>query len=196
MCGGMVRPRTPVPPLPSEQSRWFVEHVQPYERPLRSYLSRVLPSIADVDDLVQDCYARMLRAQSAGPVHSAKGLLFAIARNAVSDFLRRSTKAIHVEITEDFNLPVLEHAKGVVETICRDQELGMLHEAINALPERCREVLLLRKIKGMSQREIAELLQISENTVESLAVKGARRCAEYLRARGVGPGGSHHAARV
>ena len=177
--------------IPSEQSRWFVEQVQPHERPLRSYLGRTLPSIADVDDLVQDCYARMLRAQSTGPVRSAKGLLFTIARNAVRDFLRRRARVVHVEITEEADFAILERAKGVVETICRDQELALLADAIASLPERCREVLLLRKIRGLSQREIAELLGISENTVESLAVKGARRCAEYLRARGVGPRGAH-----
>lgn len=133
----------------------------------------------------------MLRAKSKGPVHSAKGLLFAIARNAVTDFWRRSNKAEHVEITETVHLPVLEKEQGFVETLCRDQELALLHEAIDSLPERCREVLLLRKIKGLSQREIAALLCISEHTVESLAVKGSRRCAEYLRARGIGPRENH-----
>ncbi len=128
----------------------------------------------------------MLRAQRSGPVHSAKGLLFAIARNAVRDFIRRNTRNTHVQITETVALPVLLDEHGVVESICRTQELALLKDAINSLPERCREVLLLRKIKGMSQRDIAKLLGISENTVESLAVKGARRCAQYLRARGVG----------
>lgn len=180
---------------PSEHTRWFSEEVQPHERPLRSYLTRSLPSLADVDDLVQDCYVRILRARSTGPVHSAKGLLFAIARNAVRDFFRRTTKAVTIEITENDCLPVLDDEQGVVESVCRLQELALLEDAINALPERCREVLLLRKIKGISQREIADLLGISENTVESLVVKGARRCAEYLRALGVGPR-DHHARRT
>lgn len=133
----------------------------------------------------------MLRARSTGEVRSVKGLLFAIARNAVRDFLRRTTKVVHIEVTETAILPVLNNDDDVVESICRLQELALLKEAINALPERCREVLLLRKIKGMPQRDIAKLLSISENTVESLAVKGARRCGEYLRARGVGPR-EHH----
>jgi DNA-directed RNA polymerase specialized sigma24 family protein len=59
--------------------------------------------------------------------------------------------------------------------------------AVRSLPERCRQVFLLRKIQNLSQREIASRLSISENTVESLVAKGARRCADYLRARGVGP---------
>ena len=44
-------------------------------------------------------------------------------------------------------------------------------------------MFLLRKIQGLSQREIATRLGISENTVESLVGKGTRRCADYVRER-------------
>ena len=169
----------------NDQSRWFADEVLPHEQPLRSYLRQSLPTLADVDDLVQDCFARMMRARNTGTIRSPKPLLFAIARNAVRDFIQRKTRAVLVPITETDELPVLEGDGDVVETVCRKQELALLTEAIHSLPERCREVLLLRKIKGLSQKEIAELLGIAEHTVEALAGKGTRRCAEYLRARGM-----------
>jgi len=175
-----------MPPTDSETSRWFAEEVQPHEAPLRSYLRRSLPSLADVDDLVQDCYARMLKAHDKGQVRKPRPLLFAIARNAVHDFFLRRGRADLISITEIDALPVLEDEPGVVESVCHQQELSLLAEAIQSLPERCREVILLRKIKGLPQKEIAALLGISENTVEVLAVKGTRRCGDYLRARGVG----------
>lgn len=59
----------------------------------------------------------------------------------------------------------------------------MLAEAMRSLPVRCREVLILRKIHGLAQKEIAQRLGISENTVESLVSRGLRRCASYLRPR-------------
>jgi RNA polymerase sigma-70 factor (ECF subfamily) len=170
----------------SEQSRWFAEQVLPHEQPLRSYLRQSLPTLADVDDLVQDCFARMLRAKNNGAVRAPKPLLFAIARNAVRDFIHHKGRAELIPITENEEVGVLEEDGDIVELVCRKQELAILTEAIRALPDRCREVLLLRKIKGYSQREIAELLGIAEHTVESLAAKGTRRCAEYLRAHGVG----------
>lgn len=174
-----------MPPQNPEQARWFAEEVQPCERPLRSYLRQSLPCAADVDDTVQDCYVRLLRQQEKGKVRSTKPLLFAIARNAVRDFFTRRARVNLVPITENIVLPVLEDEVGVLESLCHEQELALLAEAIHALPERCREVMLLRKVKGLSQREIAELLGISEHTVENQAVKGARRCADYLRAKGV-----------
>lgn len=158
----------------------------PHEQPLRSYLRQSLPTMADVDDLVQDCFARMLRVKNTGTVRAPKPLLFAIARNAVRDFIQRKGRAQLISITENDELAVLEEDSDVVEQVCRRQELALLTEAIRALPERCREVLLLRKIKGLPQKEIAALLGIAEHTVESLAAKGTRRCADFLRAHGVG----------
>lgn len=176
----------PEPIVFTDQSRWFAEEVLPHEQPLRSYLRQSLPTLADVDDLVQDCFARIVRAKNTGTIRSPKPLLFAIARNAVRDFLQRKSRAELVPIAENADWPVLVSESDVVESVCRRQETALLADAIQSLPERCREVLLLRKIKGLSQKEIAELLGIAEHTVEALAAKGTRRCADYLRARGVG----------
>lgn len=176
---------SPDPLAFSDQSRWFAEEVLPHEQPLRSYLRQSLPTLADVDDLVQDCFARMMRAKNTGTIRSPKPLLFAIARNAVRDFIQRKGRAELIPITENAECAVLVGESDVVELVCRRQELALLTEAIHALPDRCREVLLLRKIKGYSQKEIAALLGIAEHTVEVLAAKGTRRCADYLRARGV-----------
>lgn len=192
-CPVGFRRVVPVNPFPSkpldrtDQARWFAEEVQPHEAPLRSYLRRSLPSLADVDDLVQECFARILRARRTATVRAPKPLLFAIARNAVRDFIQRRGRAELVPVTDHAALPALDAGSDVVEFVCRRQELALLAEAIRALPERCREVLLLRKIKGLPQREIAALLGIAEHTVEALAAKGTRRCADFLRARGVGP---------
>jgi RNA polymerase sigma factor (sigma-70 family) len=155
--------------------------------PLRSYLRRSLPSAADVDDTVQDCYVRIWRARQTGRIRTTKALLFTIARNAVRDFFTRRARTNLIPLTETVVLPVLENDRDMVEALCHAQELALLAEAIESLPENCREVILLRKIKGLPQKEIARLMGIAEHTVENLAVKGARRCAEFLRARGVLP---------
>ena len=58
-------------------------------------------------------------------------------------------------------------------------------QAIQSLPERCRQVLTLRKIYGLSQRQIAQQLDISENTVETQVANGMRRCAAFLARHGL-----------
>lgn len=180
-----------MPPPNLEQDRWFAEEVQPYEASLRAYLRYSLRSLADVDDLMQDCYARLLRARDGGEIRSIRPFLFTVARNAVRDLLRRRAVADTMAITETVALPVLEDGPNVVAFVSRREELALLTEAIHALPERCRHVFLLRKIQGLSQKEIAARLGITENTVETLVAKGARRCADHLHAFGIGPGSTH-----
>jgi RNA polymerase sigma-70 factor (ECF subfamily) len=63
----------------------------------------------------------------------------------------------------------------------------MLIAAIQSLPERCRQVFTLRKIYGLSQKEIAQKLSISENTVEVQGAIGIRKCAEYFQRHGDAP---------
>ena len=60
-----------------DQTRWFADEILPHEPPLRSYLRQSLPSLADVDDLVQDCFARIMRAKTNGTIRAPKPLLFA-----------------------------------------------------------------------------------------------------------------------
>jgi RNA polymerase sigma factor (sigma-70 family) len=169
----------------SESSHWFAREVQPHEAALRAFLHRSFPA-ADVDDLVQESLFRIWRAKDRSPVREGKGFLFAVARNAARDLLRRRGTAAAIPVTETARMPVLEEEPGVADVVSRRQELDLLGEAIRSLPERCREVFLMRKVQGLSQKEIAARLGISENTVETLVAKGVRRCGEQLRARGLG----------
>ncbi len=174
-------------PLRDETVRWFHDEIYPHEPALRGYVRRNVPSATDADDVVQDIYVRMLHAQKTRSIRSGKALLFAVARNVVTDFFRRRKRVHFEEITETSSLAVLESEAGLTEKLCQLDELALLTAAVNALPPRCRQVILLRKINGMSQRDIAAKLGISENTVESLASKGVRRVTEFMRAHGAIP---------
>ena len=57
--------------------------------------------------------------------------------------------------------------------------------AVRALPDRCRQVLTLRLLYGLSHKEIAADLGISEHTVKAQLAKGMRRCAEYFETHGL-----------
>lgn len=171
---------------PNEAARWFAEEVQPHEPALRSVLRRLVASLSDVDDLVQECYLRILRARERVPIRSSKAFLFTTARNAAHDLRRRRVVANPIVFEETDDSRVLSDERpGVADSVCHQQELALLAEAIRALPERCRQVFLLRKIQEMPQKEIARRLGISESTVETLVAKGAARCADYLHRRGL-----------
>jgi RNA polymerase sigma factor (sigma-70 family) len=170
---------------PSEQARWFAEEVQPHESSLRAYLHSVFPSLPDVDDLVQESYARLLRAKEAGRISYAKAFLFTTARNAALDFFRRR-KVVSIDSVGDMHeLSVLEDSPDAAETVNKQQELDLLSQAIQTLPDRCRQVLTLRLVYSLSHKEIAAELGISEHTVKAQLAKGMRRCTAFFEDRGL-----------
>ena len=175
------------PPDP-ETARWFAEEVQPHEPDLRAYLRAKFARHLDVDDLVQETYARLLQARAQTPLRSVRSYLFTTARNVAFDYFRRRKVVAIDGIAEIDLLPVFEDRPGVAEAVCHDQELQLLAEAIQSLPERCRRVLTLRKLFGLSHREIAAQLGIAENTVNAQVAIGVLRLRDYLRARGVTKG--------
>ena len=181
-----MSPPTEPTPLPAPNlSRWFAEEVQPHERSLRSYLRSMFPSLPDIDDLVQESYARLIRAREMGRVGYAKAFLFTTARNAALDIFRRR-KVVQIDGMADLcDLPVAEDRPNAAEAVNKQQELALLAEAVRDLPERCRQVLTLRLMYAMSHKEIAAELRISEHTVKAQLAKGMRRCADYLGARGM-----------
>ena len=67
----------------------------------------------------------------------------------------------------------------------RRQRRETLTEAMRVLPERCREVMLLRYLDGCSGKEISERLDISLGTVKGHLLKGVRDCARFFEARGM-----------
>jgi RNA polymerase sigma factor (sigma-70 family) len=173
------------PTSKAEQARWFAEEVQPHESLLRSWLRGLFPLMPDMDDLVQESYVRLIRARESGKVSHAKAYLFTTARNIAHDFFRRR-KIVQIENIADLaTLPVIDDKPGVADAISRQQELEILAKAIRALPERCRQTLTLRLLYGLSHKEIAAQLKISEHTVKAQLATGMRRCTEYFKEHGL-----------
>ncbi len=175
-----------MPPSDPETARWFAEHVLPHEPALRAYLHGLVAP-ADIDDLVQETYARLLRARERAAVAAPRGLLFATARNAARDLFRRRATARTFPIAEIDGSCVFDEAPGVAETVSRRQEADLLDAAIASLPPRCREILVLRKFENLSHREIARRMGIAEHTVEAQLTKGLRRCEEFFVRHGAMP---------
>lgn len=179
-------PHTDQTPLPAPSlSTWFTEEVQPHERDLRMWLARRFPEARDVDDVVQESYVRLLRAREATPVACARAYLFTTARNVALAIFRRPKIFSAAPVTDSAALRIVEEGADVVEQVSTRQEIALLLEAIDALPGRCREIFILRKLQDVPQREIAARLGLSEQTVQVQVSRGAKRCVQFLRARGV-----------
>lgn len=172
----------------SDQARWFTEEVQPHEASLRQWLQRRFPWLHEVDDIARESVIRLWHRRNSstrGAIASPKAMLFAIARNAACDLARRRGIAKINSVAEIESLPVLDEHTDVAEHVSTRQELEFLAEAVRDLPDGCRQVLTLCKMYGYTPKEVAARLCISEHTVRAQIAKGMRRCAAYLRHRGI-----------
>jgi len=168
---------------PNDQARWFSEFIQPHESMLRGWLRSRFGTQCDVDDLVQETYLRIAQARARGEVQAPKAFLFAAARNIALDQLRRLRTANAKSLAENEALHVFDDTADVAETVARNQELALLTEAIQTLPDRCRQIFTLRKVYGLSPSEIAGKLGVSENTVSAQLSIGLKRCAQFMLRR-------------
>ena len=176
---------------PAGEARWFAEQIRPHELELRAYLRGRFPMIHEVDDLVQETYARLVSARAAGHATLTRAYMFVVARNLALDLIRRR-RTVSIEFLGNVEeLSVVEERPDAAEVLSHEQELALLADAMRALPPRCREILRLRRIEGLSHRAIAERLGIAEGTVNAQLAIGVMRCRRYLCAQGVVRAGIH-----
>jgi RNA polymerase sigma factor (sigma-70 family) len=152
---------------------------------LRAYLFRFVSNSADVDELLQETYARLLVANPprGGEVRSVRAFALTIARNVALDWLRHRD-VVPIDLVSDLTaLDVLDEKAQVEEIVNAHQELNLLSEVIAELPKRCRQAFTLRRVYGFTQREIANKLKTTEGMVEQLLARAVRHCAEALFAR-------------
>jgi len=180
-----VPPHSPALVGTADDVHRLVQALHPHERDLRTYLRARFPSLSDVDDLIQETYARLLRARNCGQATLTRAYLFVVARNVGIDLIRRNRIVPIERIDSPQCLSVVDDKPDAAETVSHDQELALLADAMQSLPKRCREILLLRRIEGLSHRAIAERLGIAEGTVNAQLAIGIVRCRQYLCAHGV-----------
>jgi RNA polymerase sigma-70 factor (ECF subfamily) len=168
-----------------EQAEWFAAEVKPHDMALRAYLHANFPSLNDVDDVVQESYVKLLQARKRGKIAFTKAYLFTTARNTALALFRRPRIFSDKPVTDPAILRISEERADVAEHVSTSQEIALLLDAVDSLPTRCREIFMLRKLQGVSQKEIAVRLGLSEQTVQVQIARGAKKCARYLRSCGV-----------
>ena len=147
----------------------------------------------DVEDVLQETYLRVFQAAKRQPIRSPRAFMLKTVRNLALNRLRGADALNHVveveksadgESQQEFSLE--GGADDITPEIAVEsqQEFSVFCRAIRALPRQCRRVMLLRRVYGLSQREVALRLGISERTVENHIAKGAVACSDFMEAHG------------
>ena len=166
---------------------WFKREILSHEDILMRFLSRVWPRRDEVPDIRQESYARVYEAAQKSRPHAPKAFLFATAKHLMADRIRRERIVSIQAGGENEYLNVLIDEISPEQRVGANQELVRLARAFDRLSPKCREVVWLRRVKELSQKEVASRLSLAEKTVEKHLRTGARLLAHYMSADTLAP---------
>jgi len=141
---------------------------------MRAWLQRRSCGGLEIDDIIQETFAILSALESVEDIRNPRNYAFQTAYSIIQRHLRRA-RIVSFQSFADIDAVEISSDAPSPECEASDRDdLKSVEKYIAALPKKCRDVLILRRIQGLSYREIAERLDISENAVEKLLSKGAR----------------------
>jgi RNA polymerase sigma-70 factor (ECF subfamily) len=164
------------------QEEWFIREVLPLEAMLMQFLRHNWRDKSDIEDLRQEIYVRVCEAAERGTPKSAKSFVFATARNLLIDMARKES-VVPIEAVADLeSLGIELDAPAPDRSLMAKDELRKLQGALDKLPPRHREAVVLGRIEGLSGREIAQRMGIAETTASQHLKLGMHQLTDlYLR---------------
>ena len=165
---------------PAELDAWFAQEVLPLEATLVRYLQHNWRNHSDIIDLRQEVYVRVCEAAMKQTPAQPRQFVFTTARNLLIDRVRRE-RVIPIEAVEDLDaLGVAIDEPSAERTVIARETLRRLKGAIHRLPARCQEAVVLKQVNGLSRREIAVRMGISDKMVTEHLTNGMRALADIL----------------
>lgn len=159
---------------------WFFREIFPLEAVLTRYLRRNWRDQAEVGDLRQEIYARVYAAARERLPLQAKPFLLTAARNHLINSAKRA-QVVSIDYVTDLESSTVVADDETPERLFGvREELRRVQAGLERLPPRCRQVVTLRKIEGLSTREAAQRLRVSIDTIEQQMVYGMRALVDFM----------------
>jgi len=165
-----------------EQDLQISEVVTREQSRLRAFVGRRVPDPADVDDVLQDVFSRLVEANRLlMPIEHVTGWLFTVARNRITDLFRKSRKDEEEE--EELDVDELLAGDDTEPDALFSQRalVDELEAAIAELPEEQRAVFVAHELEGRSFKSIAEETGVGINTLLSRKRYAVLRLRERLK---------------
>jgi RNA polymerase sigma-70 factor (ECF subfamily) len=159
---------------------WFKREIIVHERALIRYIRRVWSQLNEAEDIRQEAYIRVYEAAAERRPTAPKSFLFTITRNIMADRIRRG-RIVSIEMKGDLDaLNVLIDEHSPEHCVGAREEFLRLATAFEALPGECRDVVWLRKVERLTQRDVSKRLGVPERTIEKRVARGIRILARAV----------------
>ena len=154
----------------------FVDH----NDRLQGYLRARLSNPEDAAELAQEAYLRMLRVRRADLIKNPQAYLFRIARNLLHE-LYTSTDLDSLVDTDGDPDALESHEPSPEDCAVLAARQAMMQKAVAELPTKCQAALALHWRYGLTQKEIAERINLSRQMVQKYLARGIAHCQKRLR---------------
>lgn len=160
---------------------WIARELVPHEPDVRQWLRRSSLRGGDLDDVIQEAYARLAATPNLSTVREPRAYFFTVVRNLALEHMRRA-RVTPIAIVADLQSSLIVDDGADPEQITADRdELRKVFTMIQRLPEKLRQVLVMRRVEGLPQKEIARRLGVPESTIEKRSAKALRLLLADLR---------------
>lgn len=160
----------------------FKETVEQLQAPLIRYAARMLRDPDAAKDVVQESFIKYLRISQKNEkkeIENVQAWLYRITRNGCLDRIKSGRAAYEVRMSEDF-----EHsdpAPGPDRQLERDEIMKIVRKKINQLPDREREIVILKMEHGKSYKDIAEMMELSVTNVGFILHTAMKKLSAELK---------------
>ena len=161
---------------------WIARHILPYEPDVRRWIRRSSYAGPEEDDLIQEAYCRIARSQRVDQILDGRAYFFSVVKNLLIERLRRERLVRFEAMAELEDLFIIDTEVSAERRMLDKEELSLVMTLLASIPARCRSIMLLRRVEGLSQRETAQRLNISENVVEKETAAGLKLLSQALAA--------------
>lgn len=155
----------------------FVEN----ESAIKRFLRRFFSGSHDIEEVSQETFLKAFQAAKSREIEQPKAFLFGVARNVALKRLSKNSRAIIEFIEDSHPSGDIADEVGLEDALESRQRMLIFAEAVSTLPAQCQRVFIMKKVYGLSHKEISARLKISVSTVEKHVANGLFRCGEYMK---------------
>jgi RNA polymerase sigma factor (sigma-70 family) len=130
-------------------------------------------------DLAQETYLRLAAKPAEDRVENPKAYILRTANNLAIDRLRRDRRILQVHVSNDGAEDVADPAVSAEQRLIAEERLRQLNQSLLTLAPNVRQALLLNRVEGLTQAEIARRLGVSESMVTKYIAQALRHCRAW-----------------
>lgn len=165
----------------------FEELVLKYEKTVYNLALRMVGDRDDAFDMTQEAFIKAYGSLSSFRGDSKFSVwIYRIATNVCLDFLRSKSRKQQVSLTvsddddEDAQLDIPDPSSAPEQQLMQKMSMQSVEEGLKTLPDKQRQILVMRELGGMSYAEIGAALSLEEGTVKSRIFRARKRLCTFL----------------